>query len=138
MRDVETGWKALFTEFVSEPILVMCCSFCFSVFSSVLSFTLSYLDFSVSSQALLLTGHYLTRLFSLGAASLEPDNPESDQPGPGDNLHSYPATTFAYISAMHICVIFPHRGLNQNIQAPRALLSLASIELEQTIIKIQR
>lgn len=102
MRDVETGWKALFTEFVSEPILVMCCSFCFSVFSSILSFILSYLDFSVSSQALLLTGHYLTRLFSLRATSLELDNPESDQPGPGDNLHSPPPTTFVYISAMHI------------------------------------
>lgn len=99
---------------------------------------LSYLDFSVSSQALLLTGHYLTRLFSLGATSLELDNPESDQPGPGDNLHSHPTprNIRIYICNAHT-VIFPHRGLNRNIQAPRALLSLASIELEQTIIKIQ-
>lgn len=48
--------------------------------------------------------------------------------------------TFAGASPMHIRVISPHRGLNQSIQAPMGsafLPSLALIELEQTIIKIQ-
>lgn len=71
--------------FRTRSCYVLFCIFCSSVFFSVLSFTVSHLVSSVSSQPPQLTGN-LIYLFSLCVMSLELMTLNQTDPAPSNNL----------------------------------------------------
>lgn len=114
--DSWTGWKVLFTEFVSEPVSDMS-YFVFFVFLSSSLYCCLTLGFLSQLSTPLLTGnwHICSLLMSVELITLNQTNLATR-----NNL--WPSTTWTGPTAMHIIVVFPQRGLKWGSQALRALL----------------